>query len=177
MKKKTLTLVLIICAVLAVILVSVMALTAANNNPPAPKGDGTSPQSQQENAPVQDPAQLLDSTRPNCILILNDWSVQNNILTIDAFGQAFLPGAEQFDARIDFWKNNEVLESKPLALTPGEGTGSYETEFSANFKIPELGADEQLQIWLIVELAEADVVYSCGASWYLEGDQLMLITG
>ena len=103
--------------------------------------------------------------------------MQDNILTIDAFGQAFLPGADHFEARIDFWKGNDVLESKPLTLNPGEGADSYEAEVAVDFEIPELGADEQLQIWLIVELGEADVVYSCGASWYLEGDQLMLITG
>ena len=177
MKKKTLTLILIICAVLAVVLVSVMALSAANKNVSAPEGAGSSVQSQQGNASTQDPAQVLDSTRPNCILILNDWNVTDNVLTIDAFGQAYLPDAEQFEARIDFWKNNDVLESRPITLNPGEGTDSYEAEIAGDFEIPELGADDQLQIWLIVELGQMDVVYSCGASWYSEDGQLMLITG
>lgn len=176
MKKKTLTLILIICAVLAVILVSVMALVAANNTP-ASEGDDVSVQSQQETTSDLDPAQLLDSTHPNCILVLNGWEAKNNVLTVDAFAMAFLPGAAQFEARLDFWKNNEVLTSKPLVLTPGEGADSYEAEVVADFAIPELGANDQLQVWLIVELGDADVVYSCAASWYLEDGQLMLITG
>ena len=61
MKKKTLTLVLIICAVLAVVLVSVIALTSANNDTPAPEVDDVSVQNQPENNPGQDPLEVLDS--------------------------------------------------------------------------------------------------------------------
>ena len=177
MKKKTLTLTLIICAVLAVALVCIIALTSANKDVPAPEVGDVSVQTQPENLPEQDSAAVLDSNLPDCALILNDWKAQDNVLTIDAFAQAFLPGADQFDARIDFWKNDTVLESKPITLNPGEGTDSYEVEVAADFEIPELGADEELQVWLIVELGETDVVSSCGASWYAEDGQLMLITG
>ena len=177
MKKKTLTLVLIICAVLAVVLVSVIALTSANNDTPAPEVDDVSVQNQPENNPGQDPLEVLDSNNPDCALILNDWKVQDNVLTIDAFAQAFLPGVENFEARIDFWKNDTVLESNALTLNPGEGTDSYEAEVAVDFAVPELGADEELQVWLIVELGDTDVVYSCGAGWYAENGQLMLITG
>lgn len=177
MNKKTLTITLIICVVLAVVLVSVIALTSGDKNAPVVDNNGISAQNQPEADSTQASAVALDSNQPDCVLILNDWQAQGDTLTVEAFAQAFLPGADQFEARMDFWKNNTVLESTPLTLNPGEGTDSYEAEVTAEFKIPEVGAEEELQVWLIVELGDADVVYSCAAGWYMEDGKLMLITG
>ena len=42
---------------------------------------------------------------------------------------------------------------------------------------PEIGADEELQLWLVVQSENAGLLDSCGGGWYFENGEWMLITG
>lgn len=112
-----------------------------------------------------------------CELIVDDWSQKNGTLTVEAFAQASLPAGSTPSARIELWRGSTVMESIPVTLNAGQTVGIFEAESSLSFHIPAIEAEEELELWLIVECGELNDLFTCGAGWYLEGNELMIIAG
>ena len=112
-----------------------------------------------------------------CELIVDDWSQDNGNLNVQAFAQAALPIGAAPNARIELWRGSTVIETKPITLSDAEADGIFETEASLSFHIPAIETAEELELWLIVDADGLSSLFTCGAGWYLEGDQLMIIAG
>lgn len=177
MKQKKYPISAIVCIILAVaLLMSVIALISAKSEISALKDENLALQAKLESSSAQTQITPVISDERYCTLIIDTWSVQGDILSAGTFVQAVIPNVSDYTAQIELWKGNNVLDSMPVTLEPGEEAGIYETDVSVEFEIPEITADEELQLWLTIDLGD-EVIYSCGAGWYLENDQLMLITG
>lgn len=175
MKKKTFTTSQIICILLvAALVLSVVALICAESKNTDLKEDDQALQTQPEDIPIQEEVLPAESY---CTLVIDTWSAKDGILTIGTFAQAVLSENVGASARLEFWKDEAVLSSQPITLEPGEAAGVYEADVTAQFEIPEITTADDLQLWLVVELENGQVLDSCGAGWYLEDEQLMLITG
>lgn len=114
---------------------------------------------------------------PYCTLVIDTWTVEDHILSVNTFAQAVLPADVPFSARLELWHGSAVLESHALSLEPGEAAGIFEADAAAQFEIPALGADEELQLWLVVEPAGSHPLSAYGAGWHLENEQLVYIAG
>ena len=110
-----------------------------------------------------------------CVLNVDDWSQKNGNLTVDAFAQAFLPAGTVPTARIELWRGSDVIATEPVTLSAVDG--AFEAEASLSFKIPAIEAEEELELWLIVESDSFNTLFTCGAGWYAENGQLMIIAG
>lgn len=187
MKTKRTTFFLIVCAVLAAaLLLSVIFLISAKSDVKELKAEVLA--LTEENQQLASLNQALQTQLNNqisgsvdselyCVLSVDDWSQKNDTLTIEAFSQAFLPFDAQPTARIELWHGSDVIATQPVTLAVGEVDGSFEGASSLSFQIPALEADEELELWLIVESADYDTLFTCGAGWYSEGGQLMIIAG
>lgn len=120
------------------------------------------------------PADLPDSY---CSLFVDSWSVKNNMLTVDGLAQAVFLDHTNFTAKIEIWKDNEVLSSQNISLTTGGADAVYEGAVSVKFEIPQIEAGEELELWLMVAPENGTPLFSCGAGWYLENGQMMIIAG
>ena len=98
-------------------------------------------------------------------------------MTANTFAQAILPDAAISDARIELRKGENVLDSQSISFGSGDAIGIYEVDVSVQFDFPEIGADEELQLWLIVDSESAGLLETCGGGWYPENGEWMLITG
>ena len=112
-----------------------------------------------------------------CELVVNNWSQKNGNLIIDASAQAALPVGTAPSGRIELWRGSTVIESVPVTLNAGQTEGMFEADASLTFDIPAIEAEEELELWLIVESGEINDLFTCGAGWYLEGNELMIIAG
>lgn len=195
MKKNTLTITLILCAVLAAALLltgislvkakaevkdaqaqiqsltaQVQALEQRNQSLQARPATATSP--------VQTEITPINPEDFYCTLVIDNWTVQNGILAVDAFAQAYLDENIKFSAQIELWRGDTVLETQEVLLDIGEAEGMFEADIvGAAFTLPEITAGEELQLWLMVKPSGNDALFCCGAGWYLEDGQLLLITG
>lgn len=198
MKKNALTITLILCVVLAAALLltgislikanaalaeadsqiqaltaQVQALEQQNQSLQAQPDDQTAAAT-----PIQTQAVPVDPADFYCSLVIDNWTAQNGILAVDAFAQAYLDESIKFSAQLELWRGDAVLESHDILLDIGEAEGMFEADIvGAAFTLPEITADEELQLWLMVKPSGSDAIFSCGAGWYLEEGQLMLITG
>ena len=198
MKKNTLTLTLILCAVLAAaLLLTGISLTKANAaledaqaqiqsltaQVQALEQQNQSLQAQPDSqsttaSPIQTQTTPVDTTDFYCTLVIDDWTVQNGILAVDAFAQAYLDERIKFSAQLELWRGDAVLEAQEVLLDLGEAEGMFEADIvGAAFSLPEITVGEELQLWLMVKPSGSNALFSCGAGWYLEDGQLMLITG
>lgn len=175
MKQRSLTMTLIVCVVIAaVLLVAVIALKPEQSEIAAPEAEDqvlqNIPSAPAEAAPV-----LGDEHY--CTLVIDTWTAESGKLTVSTFAQAVLPENIDATAQIELWKDNVVLASQPITLGAGEEDGIYEVDATVTFDIPELSVDDELQLWLTVDMDDTGVLFSNGGGWYLEDGQLMLITG
>ena len=183
MKKKSLTICLIVCAVLAAaLLLSVVALASSKPDPSAPENEEQvlqdQPLPEQPDAPTGQIEFIpIVPEESYCTLVIDTWSVEDGILTASTFLQAVMSESSDFTARVELLNGDVVLAAHPVTLDAGEAGGIYEADVTVQFEIPELSAEDELQLWLVVEPAGGDALYYCGADWYLEDGTLMLITG
>ena len=198
MKKNALTITLILCAVLAaaLLLTGISLVTAKAEIKDAQaqiqfltaqvqalEQQNQSLQAQPDNQttavpPVQTQTSTVDAEDFYCTLVIDDWTVQNGILAVDAFAQAYLDTNIKSTAQIELWRGDAVLETQEILLDIGEAEGMFEADIvGAAFTLPEITAGEELQLWLMVKPSGSDALFSCGAGWYLEDGQLMIITG
>ena len=195
MKKNGLLFSLIACVLLAAaLLLSVTALIAAKSEAKAASEQVQALTGQIQTLEEQNQALRLQLSYQNatwfpteelpaygeaydCTLMVDGWEKEGGTLKVSVFAQAFLEEDVPFTARLELRRGDAVLESQPVTLDTGEAAGSFEAEVTVSFSMPEIGADEELQLWLAVQSAGSDPLFACGAGWYLEDGQLMLITG
>ena len=182
MKTKKSTGLVIVCILLAAVLaLSVFALVSTRNQLIALEA---------ENAALEEEIHALKaqienmSIAPNwlpeeayCTLVVANWSVADNVLTADTFAEAVLPDSAVSDACVELRRGDTVLASQPVTFSNGDAVGIYEADVSIRFDLPEIGADEELQLWLVVDSEVTGLLDSCGGGWYLENGEWMLITG
>ena len=112
-----------------------------------------------------------------CTLLVESWSEADGSMTVDAFAQTLLAPQADFHARLELRRGDEVLSEVPAVLEAGEAAGVYEADVSASFRIPAIADGEELQLWLVVESDCCGILSSCGAGWYPENGEWLLITG
>ena len=116
---------------------------------------------------------LSDSLSAYCNLVVSDWYVRDNALTLGpcyAHIQTPLLGADGdlrcTEARLVLKNGDAVLASVPITLTEG-GSGSFESEVTgAAFALPALEHGEQMDLWLEATLCDGRSLTACAATWY-----------
>ena len=181
MKKNTLTICLIIFVILAAaLLLSVVGLVSAKSEVNALNDLIQTLEKENEALKAQmlaNPVQVGSTDESYCTLMVDTWTKDADTLTVVSFAQAILPENTTFSAQMELRVDSVVVASQPVILNPGEADGIFEANVSASFQTPEIGANEQLQLWLVVEPTGYDALSACGADWYVENGQLMLIAG
>ncbi|MBQ7801882.1 MAG: hypothetical protein IJ375_06135 [Oscillospiraceae bacterium] len=126
---------------------------------------------------------LADSLSAYCNLLVDSWKFESGTLTITGgYAQVQLPqigdGAQNApEAELLLVLNGADLGRCELELAAGEGTGGYEAELTgASFEVPELGEGDLLELWLNAGIG-GGTQSVCGAEWYLEEGQLLLMAG
>ena len=119
----------------------------------------------------------VSSDSSYCALFLDSWNLKNNVLTAEGLAQAVFDEHTDFTAKIEIWKNDEVLSSQDISLTTGGADPVYEAAVSVAFEIPELAPEEELELWLMVAPETGTPMFACGAGWYLENGQMMIVAG
>ena len=176
MKQKSLKITLIICAVLAAVLLLAIVLLSAKSGNTAP-GEGNETLNVQQDSSSVHHGSPAFTDRDYCTLAIDKWSDEDGILAIDVFAQAVITRDVTASARIELWKNEDVLTAHPITLGAGEATNVYESEVSVQFEIPEMGAEDELHLWFIIELSDDTVIFSSDASFYQENGELMIMAG
>ena len=196
MKKNALTVTLIICLVLAAALVlsiagfvsaksdvakltaRIEALEAENQALLAQTSIPSAPVYTDVDVPDEVVSSSADTDAYYCTLMIESWSYENGKLTITAFAQANLPGCTKANAKLELCKGDTALESVDIMLDSGEAEGIFEAEAAnISFSVPAMGANDELLLWLKVDPMNGGSVLDCGAVWYLENNQLMLVAG
>lgn len=119
----------------------------------------------------------IDAGDYHCTLLVESWAEAKGSLTVNASAQATLAPDATRSARLELRLGNEVLSEEPIALLPGEAAGIFEADVSTSFRLPAIAVGEEVQLWLIVESDCCDDLSSCGAGWYMENGEWLLITG
>lgn len=178
MKQKSLTISLLVCAVLAAaLLLSVVALISAKSEISALEDQVHALSAQLDAASNQTVSVNAIPEGDYCTLIIEKWSAENGILTVDALAQAALPANTNAQARIELWDKTDILSSQPFTLDARKELGIYEAETTVQFELPKMDEGDELQLWLIVEPEGGLDIFSCGAGFYLEDGQVMIIAG
>ena len=175
MKTKKMPILLIVCIILAAALVlSVVALASAKSQLKA---------LEEENRTLTEQIRTLHASQSwqvddfYCSLVIADWAVENNALSALTFSQAVLPDSAVSDARIELRRGETVVTSQAITLDESGTPNLYEVDSTLEFEFPAIGADEELQLWLVVESEAAGLLENCAGGWYLENNEWMLITG
>ena len=192
MKKKTTILILIVCVLLAAaLLLSLFLLRSARNDLAAleaqlevliDENDQLSNLNQAlrlqlDTYPLSPSGSSSFVEENYCALMVDDWSAQDGVLSFDAQAEVFLTAPAAITSRLELWRGDAVYDSQSITLNPTESDTAYQSTFPASFRIPEITEDEELQLWLMVELAGGESIFACAASWVLEDGALAIITG
>lgn len=128
---------------------------------------------EQDTAPIEIPA--------SAAMVLTGWQAYGNTLTVtDAYAQVQLPSADVYvkHAELVLSRNGSEIGRQPIALGPGEGTGTQALSITGvQFALPELIQDDQLELRLEVTLSDGQFLSAEGAAWYRDGENLYLVVG
>lgn len=175
MKTKKSAVLVIVCILLAAVLaLSVFALVSAKNQITALEEENHALKAQIENMSVSN---TWVPEEAYCSLVVGDWSVNGGVLNATAFAQAFIADSAVPDARIELRRGETVLDSQSITFGNGDALGICEADVSVTFDFPSIGADEELQLWLVVQSENTGLLDTCGGGWYFENGEWMLITG
>ena len=148
----------------------------------------------QEEAELNSPANTTDELLVNLgssltaytNLVVEDWESTDSALNIKSgYIQAQLPrlsfnGAASGVSKTELvlHLNGEEIDRQEVALTAGEGEGSFETAVSGStFSMPAMQDDYQLDLWVEVTLTSGNVISAVGGSWYYNSGDLQLVVG
>lgn len=130
------------------------------------------------------PVFLQSALSSYCNLVVNDWISENNSLILKgAYAQVQLPQIQVRDLQISSQTlvlrlNGQVSSKVPVALIPSEVAGSYEVVITdLQIPMPELKADDVLELHLEVSLSDGRHLQAFGISWYLEDGELASFVG
>lgn len=178
MKKNSLIVSLLLCAVLAAaLLISVIFLTRAHSEIDALTAQVEALQTQLQAQPqANQPQDVSPDEEGYFTFIADTWDIVSNQLTVAGYAYAVLPAGTDHPATLELRLGSDVVSSQSVVLTQGEAEGVFEADLEASFPLPTLGADDMLQLWLVVDTGSG-TRSACGAEWYMEGTELMLIAG
>lgn len=107
-------------------------------------------------------------------LTLTGGNIQVQLPRITNAGEAITCSA----AEVVLQYNGEEAGRKDVSLTAGEGQNSYEAAVSGiTFDIPAMEDDEQLDLWLEVDLSNGQQLSCPGGSLFYNGGELFLAVG
>ena len=140
-----------------------------------------------ENPVFDIPVYLEASLNAYGNMMLDSWVADGGKLTISlAYLQAQLPRLTVYgemptinNARLLLVYNGEDYSDLAVTLEPGEGPGAYELTLSGgDLNWPaELAEDDNLDLYLEVELSDGIVLSTMGGSWYYGDGGLDLVVG
>lgn len=129
---------------------------------------------------------LRDCLNTYCNLMVSGWELDADTLRITtAHLEVQLPQLSPAgtavtcrEARLVLLHGGSEADSQTLTLVPGEGTNALTMDGSMpEFSLPELAGGDELALWLEIELSDGRTEQVCGAEWYLENGELMLVAG
>lgn len=129
---------------------------------------------------------LRDSLSTYCNLLVGGWEADGDALNITTLHlELQLPqlspdGAAVAcqEARLVLYHGDAEADGQLLTLVPGEGTNALTLEEALPpFTLPELADGDQLALWLEVTLSDGRTERVCGAEWYQENGELLLVAG
>lgn len=178
MKKNALIMTLVFCVVLAAaLLFSVVSLARAHSEIDALTAQVEALQTQLQAQPQAGQSQDANPDEDGYFTFIADtWDIVSNQLTVTGYAYAVLPAGSDHPATLELRLGSDVVASQSVMLTQGEAEGVFEADLEASFPLPTLGADDLLQLWLVVDTGSG-TRSACGAEWYLDGTELMLIAG
>lgn len=130
------------------------------------------------------PVYLQSALSSYCNLVINNWEAENNILILTgAYAQVQLPRIQVRELQISTQElvlqlNGQITAKVPVVLVPSEVAGSYEMVITdLHIPMPELKADDILELFLEVNLSDGRHLQAFGISWYLEKGELTSSVG
>lgn len=140
--------------------------------------------SQSQGGPMIDVQTILvDVKNSYCNLIIDHWeSDLENLNIVTAYAQAIVVSnastATAEGARLVLKLGDKELSASEITLVAGESSESLEADIkNVSFSIPELSAEDELELWLEVALPGNLTLRGYAGSWYREGGTLHLISG
>ena len=128
---------------------------------------------------------LADSMNAYCNLVLGDWIVLENRLTLDAcrihiqmplLSTQGAPSSQE--ARLILRQGGNDLDTVTVSLNPGEGLASFEgTVSDLSLTLPTLAEGEEVTLWLEALLEGGQLVSACGGSWTATADGFVMAAG
>lgn len=136
-------------------------------------GSESTPLSSPENPVYPELVYLADALSAYCNLIVGDWYVRDNVLTLES-GYATIHTVQltadaqaNTQARLLLKNGDIVLEAYPLSPVETDEPGSYACAItSASFPLPPLAEGEQVDLWLEATLSNGQTLTTCAATWY-----------
>lgn len=129
---------------------------------------------------------LSTSLNAYCNLFVESWKVSDSKLIVESgYIQAQMPmistGGENVTAtkaELVFLQNGEELERAAVTLADSEAEGAYEAAVeNAEFTLPKLEDDHQLDLVLEVQLSDGSTITFNGCSWYVNSGELNPVMG
>ncbi len=181
-QKSLLSLIALVCAVLALGLsvLSVSLILSSNSRLAA---------LEQENKFLQQQLNTLSAAQGQpsgdayCNLMVHAWDADlHELLLTSSSAQVILPQSSSLDvigsAHLVLRKGIEELERHSVALAASESAGVFEaTVENVRFSLPELGENEQVDVWLEIVLSDGTVLLSPSCGWYRYGEELLMVAG
>lgn len=182
-KKQIFRIYQIACLVLAVaLLITVAALISATSKTAALKEEVQSLQSHiqalEMQLNVQDFLAVEEENEDYATLSIESWNANGDTFTVSGYAFVGLFSDTLANAQLELRRGEILLQSVPLTLELGEAENVYEAAIAdISFPIPQLNADEELQLWLVVSPTSSAPLSAYGAGWYMEAGSLMLVAG
>ena len=138
-----------------------------------------------ENGAYPEFVNLADSMNAYGNLVLGDWIVLDNRLTLDVCHiQVQLPllstqdAPSSLDVRLILRQGGNDLDAVEVPLGPGEGQASFEsTIHELSLALPVLAEGEEVTLWMEAQLANGQVISAWGGSWTATADGFVMAAG
>lgn len=116
---------------------------------------------------------LSDALSAYCNLIVGDWYVRENTLTLET-GYATIHTSQlnaddeaYTQVRLVLKRGEEVLAECPISPVETDEPGSFACSISsAAFPLPVMAEGEQMDLWLEATLTSGQILSTCAATWY-----------
>lgn len=167
MKNNLLSTLALVCSVLALIISIVTCIFVLDSSSAVP-------------SQAPDVTSTFEADETYTSLLVPDWSVSENTLNISSFHvDLHMPeGISCQTAELVVYQRDEILDRMKLELLPGEASGVLTLDSAyTGISLPELAADDEFSLWLEVSLSDGSSIQHCGAQWYMEDGQLLLVAG